>query len=112
MPGTVTGTIGANSGVMFQYNGNGGASGIHLDIGFQPSVMAFSAATLNHTEWVWTRNFANANIATINGWVVDTTGGLGRTIATVTNTASIQGVQIGTDTTINPSVTMSGICWR
>ena len=112
MPGTVTSTIGGDSGVLFQYNGNGGASSIHLDIGFRPSMMHFAAATTNHVEWLWTNNFTNALIATINGWVVDTTGGQGRTIGTVTNTASIQGVQIATDTTINPSVTMSGICYR
>ena len=112
MPGTVTGTIGANSGVMFQYNGNGGASGIHLDIGFRPSAVQFSAATLTANEWTWYGNNAFANIATLAGWVADITGGQGRTIGTVTNVASIQGIQIGTNTVINPSVTMNGICWR
>lgn len=112
MPGTVTGTIGASSGVLFTYNGNGGANSIHLDIGFRPSMVEFALATANHTTWQWKLPDVNAQIATINGWVVDTTGGQGRTIGTVTSTASIQGIQIGTDTTINGSGTYSGYCFR
>ena len=112
MPGTVTGTIGANAGVLFTYAGNGGASGIHLDIGFRPNAVQFSAATITANEWTWYSNFSFANIATLAGWVTDLTGGVGRAITTLTNVASIQGIQIGTNTVINPSGTMSGICWR
>ena len=111
MPGTVTGTIGGNAGVLFTYNGNAGASGIHLDIGFRPSHMFFQSAT-NTNSWRWFANFSNAAIATAASWAVDTTGGIGRTITTLSNVASIQGVQIGTNTVINAGETYNGYCFR
>ena len=109
MPGTVTGTIGNNAGVLFTYNGTGAA--LHLDIGFRPSHMYFQAATTT-SAWRWFANYAYAAVATAASWAVDTTGGIGRTIGTATSVASIQGVQIGTDTIVNTGVTYNGTCWR
>lgn len=103
MAGTVTGTIGNNAGVFFRYEGTGAA--LHLDIGFTPSKIYsqnFDGTSPGTLTWVWNYRSMTAAVATINGWETSALG-TGRTIGTVTDVASIQGVQIGTDTTINAS---------
>ena len=108
MPGTVTGTIGGHAGVFFEYNGTGAA--LHLDVGFIPSRAEFEAATSN-LGWWWNQNTAVAWVATPSAWTFGAAG-VGQAIGTVTSVASIQGIQIGTDTTINSGVTYRGMCWR
>lgn len=109
MAGTVTGTIGNNAGVLFTYAGNTAA--MHLDIGFQPSRCYFESATTT-LSWSFFAPGPYARVATAASSAQDTGGGVGRQIGTVTSTASIQGIQIGTDTTINAGVTYRGMCWR
>ena len=113
MPGTVTGTIGANAGVYFDYRGTGAA--LHLDIGFVPSkieAQTWTNITPGTLSWVWTRRSANAAIGTINGWVGGVAG-TGARITTTTSVASINGVQLATDTTVNAAgQDYSCMCWR
>src|SRR3990167_8593123 len=103
MAGTVTGTIGNNAGVFFRYEGSGAAQ--HLDIGFVPSKINAQnrdGASLGTLTWAWNYLSGYAAVATINGWEPGVAG-TGAGVGTVTNVASIQGVQIGTSTTINAS---------
>lgn len=108
MPGTVTGTIGANAGVLFTYQGTELAQ--HLDIGFQPSYCEFRTSTTTR-GWFWTNNFSFAHVATAASWAAGA-GGVGQAIGTVTSVSSIQGIQIGTDTTINGGMVYRGLAFR
>ena len=109
MPGTPTGTIGNNAGVMFTYNGTG--AGLHLDIGFQPSHAYFEASTTT-LAWSYFAPFPYARVATAAS-CVNGAGGVGQTIGTATSVASVQGIQVGTDTTINGAgITYRGYAWR
>ena len=109
MPGTVTGTIGGNAGVLFEYQGI--ATALHLDIGFRPSWAYFRAATSNHVEWQYCINEGYAQVGTINGWIPGA-GGAGQINGTASNVASINGIQLGTDTTVNEGLVYRGYCWR
>jgi len=103
MAGTVTGTIGNNAGVFFIYEGTQAA--LHLDIGFVPSkiyAQNYDGASPGTLTWTWSYRSGYAAVATINGWEPGAAG-TGAGVGTVTNVASIQGVQIGTSTTINLS---------
>ena len=113
MPGTVTGTIGGNAGVYFDYRGTGAA--LHLDIGFIPSKIEahnWTVVTPGTLNWVWSYRSANAAVATINGWVA-AAAGTGARITTTTSVASIQGVQLATDTIVNQAgQDYACMCWR
>lgn len=101
MAGTVTGTIGNNAGVFFRYQGSGAAQ--HLDFGFQPSdvyAQNYLSGSPGTLTWTWNYLTSFAAVATINGWESGIAG-TGATIGTATDVASVQGIQIGTSTTIN-----------
>ncbi len=106
MAGTVTGTIGGNAGVFFEYQGTGAA--LHLDIGFVPSWVEFRTSSLS---WVWSATQAVADLSTING-IVAGAAGVGQGIGTVQSVASIQGIQVATDVSMNSNVRYRGICFR
>ena len=108
MAGTVTGTIGANAGVLFEYAGTTAA--LQLDIGFIPSYCEFRSSTTS-LAWFWNRALSFAHVATASTWAAGAVG-LGQLIGTTQSVASISGIQIGTDTTINAAVVYRGMCWR
>lgn len=106
MAGTVTSQIGT-AGVFFEYAGTGAA--LHMDIGFQPSYVEFKASTLS---WTWQKFQGYADIATINGWVLGVAG-TGAAVGTLTSPASINGIQVATDVTVNAAgYTYRGVCFR
>ena len=106
MAGTVTGSIGGNAGVFFEYQGTTAA--LHLDIGFQPSWVEFKTST---QTWTWTRSQSLADIATNQGWTAGAAG-TGQAVTTLTDVASIQGIQIATDTVMNSNLRYRGLCFR
>ena len=113
MAGTVTGTIGNNAGVFFRYVGTAAAQ--HLDIGFQPSLIraqTYSGSSPATMTWTWSYLSGYASVATINGPELGAIG-TGAAIGTVTDVASVQGVQIGTSTMVNGSGYLYHLeCWR
>ena len=113
MAGTVTGTIGNNAGVFFRYAGTNTA--LHLDIGFQPSLIraqSYTGASPGTLTWTWNYLSGYASVATIDGPELGAIG-TGAAVGTLTNVASIQGVQIGTSTTINGNGYNYVLeCWR
>ena len=111
MAGTVTGTIGNNAGVFFRYVGTAAVQ--HLDIGFQPSLIraqTYTGTSPGTITWVWNYLSRYASVATINGPEL---GGNGEVISTATDVASVQGVQIGTSTSVNGTGYLYHLeCWR
>ena len=111
MAGTVNSSIGGNAGVFFEYAGTGAA--LHMDIGFQPSIVEFKGAGGGSTlTWGWNRMQGYSDIATIDGFYPGAIG-TGRAVTTLTDVSSITGIQIATDTTMNLNgMVYRGICWR